>query len=297
MNRFKKFLDPWEYARFVEPFFIDKARDPEKPQLFILGLPRSGTTLVYQYVVHRLDVAYFSNGVGRYPFSPFLITWWQTRRYGTYQSDFQSVYGKVLGPVAPREAGGFWARFFDLDAYSSYPDVDRVAQVQLKKTIAALQSVFGGAPFVNKNVKHMLRLDALAKIFPAAVFLVVEREMTDVALSVLRGRIRYQPDPQGWWSVKPPNYHRLRGLSVVEQVAGQVLALAERMEVDLENIEPRRVMRLTYQDFCSAPDGFITDLRALLDYPKYRNPACSAFSVVSNQPENDQEKQLIELLQ
>ncbi len=82
----------------------------DQPQLFIIGLPRSGTTLVYQYIVHRLRVSYFSNAVGRYPRSPCVATLWERATKGDYRSDFASNYGATTGPAAPHEAGNVWGR-------------------------------------------------------------------------------------------------------------------------------------------------------------------------------------------
>src|SRR5262249_22455123 len=47
----------------------------ERPVVFVLGLPRSGTTLVSQYLAHRFEVAYWTNGVGRHPRAPLVTTW------------------------------------------------------------------------------------------------------------------------------------------------------------------------------------------------------------------------------
>ena len=63
---------------------------PNAPIIFIVGLPRSGTTLVYQYLVHRLKVSYFTNGVGSYPRAACITTFIQHIRHGDYVSDFES---------------------------------------------------------------------------------------------------------------------------------------------------------------------------------------------------------------
>ena len=74
---------------------------PATDQLFILGLPRSGTTLLDQYIVHRKDVAYFTNGVGDNPSQPCLTSSRQRLENPPYISDFASRYGRSEGPMAP----------------------------------------------------------------------------------------------------------------------------------------------------------------------------------------------------
>ena len=64
---------PWRaqnYLYLIERALLAVTSRSEGSQLFILGPPRTGTTLIYQYIAHRLNVAYFTNGVGRYPLAP-----------------------------------------------------------------------------------------------------------------------------------------------------------------------------------------------------------------------------------
>lgn len=300
MNRFaqrvRRYLDPFNYLRFLERGLLLRSIVSEKPVLFILGLPRSGTTLLYQYIVHRLQVAYFTNGVGKYPHSALLMTWWERKKYGEYFSDFQSQYGKMSGWISPREAGGFWARFFDLEQYTRFDDVSSTQIRILQRTIAGVQHVFGDTAFVNKNVKHMLRLNALQYIFPNSFFLIVERDLPNVALSILRGRYANRADPYAWWSVRPPEYIQLKDLPLPQQIAGQVHALARCMETDLAQIPSAQVVRVDYKAFCQEPESLITTLRPLLGNPVDRNPAVKGFPISYNVAQTPEEQELILLL-
>jgi hypothetical protein len=60
--------------RAAERMFVSHSRPVSAPRLFILGLPRWGTTLVYQYIVHRLKVALLTNGVLRLEYESFCAT-------------------------------------------------------------------------------------------------------------------------------------------------------------------------------------------------------------------------------
>ncbi len=51
----------YRILRPLEQRMVSRAGPVPAPRLFILGLPRSGTTLVSQYIVHRLKVAYLTN--------------------------------------------------------------------------------------------------------------------------------------------------------------------------------------------------------------------------------------------
>ena len=280
----------------IEKIILLKRFESSQPQLFILGLPRSGTTIVYQYIVHRLKVAYFTNGVGRYSLSPCLVTFFQNRIYGKYKSDFKSNYGKVAGPIAPREAGGFWGRFFGIEGYVRYRDVNTNHINKLQNTIACIQHIFADKPFVNKNVKHMLRIDALGKIFPNSFFLVVDRHLNDVALSNIRGRYKLLKDPKEWWSAKPPNYEKLKDLPVAEQVACQLIELKKKMEGDLSELSHKRIIRVKYEEFCQDPEYLTKKLENVFVSLDYRNEAKLFFEQSMNQAQTQEEKVLINLI-
>ena len=284
------------FAGLLEPMALKARTSFTAPPLFILGLPRSGTTLVYQYIVHRLEVSYLTNGVGRYYLSPYLTTLLQTRLHGVYKSDFQSDYGKVSGPVAPREAGTFWSRFMDIDEYVTYDDLDPSDVELLPTIIASIQHIYGGAPFVNKNVKHLLRIDALSKIFPEARFLVVRRDLKDVALSVLRGRYKNMGDSRRWWSVKPPNFDSLENLAPHAQVAHQLVSLNKKLDHDLSALPAHRILSAAYHDFCANPEQLIGRLIESYRGIAYRNPAESSFSESNPAAKTDEEQLLLEEL-
>jgi hypothetical protein len=262
--------------------------------LFILGLPRSGTTLTYQYIVHRLQVAYFTNGVGHYYRSPCVATFLQTRWYGPYSSDFRSEYGKVEGPIGPREAGSFWGRFFDLNKYSRFEDVISADMDKMRNTIACIQRIFHDSPFVNKNVKHMLRLHALSRIFPEAVFLVVLRDLADVAISIFRARRSRAEGSTAWWSVRPRDFAGLENLPVVEQVAQQVVRLDRQLRAEIRTLPESRVLFLQYERFCETPEELIGRVRSAIGPVEDNNPPQASFRTMTHEAADEDEQWLLE---
>jgi len=284
-------------AALVEEQFqrdvLKRFRGEIGPQVFILGLPRSGTTLVYQYIVHRYHVAYFTNGVGSHPFNPCRTTYRQMRNNPPYASDFASAYGRSQGEMAPREAGNFWLRFFDLNAYETAADLSDRACGTLAQSIHAMQALFGGAPFVNKNVKHLLRIDALSAVFPDAHFLVVERDMTDVALSVMRSRVKTLGDREAWFSARPPDYESLKELDPAGQVCGQMFGLEARLNDDLRHLKGDRVHTVIYEDFCANPESVFDSMADIFENVDEKNDPVSHFDLRRSSPEDDVEKRLV----
>ena len=284
------------FFNLIERIILLKKFELFQPQLFILGLPRSGTTLVYQYIVHRLNVSYFTNGVGKYFLSPCLTTFIQKNKCGIYRSDFRSNYGKVLGSNAPREAGDFWGRFFGFEKYISFEELSFKDIRTMQNTIACIQNVFGNKPFVNKNVKHMLRIDALSKVFPKSYFLLLERNLNDVALSNIRAKYRALKNPKEWWSVKPQNYELLKNFPIANQVASQLVALNKKIKDDLLKVPSHRLLHLSYEQFCNEPENLINSLSSSFISSGYRNRKIASFKQSINKPQTCEEDLLIKLI-
>ena len=283
------------YLGFLELQFLRFQPISTKPQLFIIGLPRSGTTLIYQYIIHRLKVSYITNRAGNMYMAPCLQTRFQKKYVHQYFSDFQSKYGRGNGALSPREAGSFWGRFFSNKDYIEIQDLPINRVNKLKQTIYCIQRCFGDLLLVNKNVKHMLRINVLNHIFPSAKFLIVSRNIEQVALSMLKGRYKNAPNQDDWWSVEPLNIVELRGLSVVEQIAGQIEALQVEFSNDLEMLPKDKLLFVEYELFCDNPEDIIQKL--ILEFGlEIKNTAVSSFVVSKKKPENEEEYYLLDLV-
>lgn len=272
---------------------IDK--NVKSPQLFILGLPRLGATLIYQYIVHRLHVAYFTNGAGNKHTMPVTTIFLQKIFRKHYVSDFKSNYGRVAGPMAPREAGRIWNRFFDPDRFQAYEDISESKRRKLYNMILCIQKIFGDVPFVNKNVRNSLHIDALSKIFPNSYFLVVERNTEDVALSILRARKLTHGDYNIWFSVKPRNYEQIKNLSIPEQIYYQIKDITLCINESIKKLSEDRVRKIKYEDFCKEPESVLNLFSNIFKNVKEKNPPISHFLSKKQHPNTNLEKELIKL--
>ncbi len=68
------------------------------------------------------------------------------------------------------------------------------------------------------------------------VWVLVERDPLDAAVSILDARRRHYADPRAWWSYVPLEYDRLAGLDEWQQVAGQVHYLSRLYERELSGL-------------------------------------------------------------
>jgi hypothetical protein len=223
--------------------------------IFVVGAPRSGSTLLYQLLTDRFDVGYLANGHAQQPGAPSLVE----RRRGLIRErqaelgDYGSSFGGTAGELGPSECGPFWYRFFPRHPhYISADDFSSASRRQLRAAVGAFVEACG-SPVVYKNLVNTARMEAIAAALPEALFLAIHRGLTDNARSILDARLRVTGGYDAWWSVEPPEVERLRQLPAHEQVVEQIRALDALVARVEDSIGPERVLHVAYEDLCADP--------------------------------------------
>lgn len=245
----------------IEGDLESAAVTPAAPLVFIVGAPRSGTTLSSQILVSSGSYAWVNNFVARFWRAP-TVGAKIANALGLYSpgftSSFESAWGTTQGWPEPHEFGYFWNRYFDLgqDTHKlSERELARVDRAGLCRAIDRLQTEYA-APLVMKNATWCtLQAAYLAHLFPRAIFVACFRDVAYLAQSCLLARRERLEDPDGWWSVKPATYHELRRLPILEQVVGQARDIQSGLVAELDKIDPARVVRVDYAEICRDPAG------------------------------------------
>ena len=67
--------------------------EPEYPCVFIIGPPRTGSTIIYQLITRMLDVAYVDNLANYARYNPYSGMWLSRRIFGdTPHNSFSSAF-------------------------------------------------------------------------------------------------------------------------------------------------------------------------------------------------------------
>src|SRR3989304_2155174 len=83
------------------------------PAVFVLGAPRTGSTILYQAFVSAFGLPYFSNLVNEYfAASPIVGLLVQSAADRNHKVAFHSHYGKTEGPFEPSEASHVMRHWF-----------------------------------------------------------------------------------------------------------------------------------------------------------------------------------------
>lgn len=234
------------------------------PPVFILGAPRSGTTLFYQSLVLEFDFAYLSNLHCRLFGAPYLV-----EKISTYQSKyqqnptFQSRFGSTKNWFSPSECGEYWYRFFRRSPqFVSLEDADDQKINDLKVSYGVLQKT-ASKPVVFKNLLTVLRMEPILKAFPDALFLYVRRDEVENAHSILSARKALYNDYDKWFSLEPPSLDKISLLSPEKQAVEQIRAVHSLIKKSLKGKEGQ-LFEFEYETFCNNPELIMNNVSSFL---------------------------------
>jgi hypothetical protein len=230
---------------------------PKYPPVFVVGLPRAGTTLIYQTLCHCFNFSYLPTISNYLVAGSSMVLRSCLSKTIDYRSDFRSSYGLSNGIFSPGEGGGLWNLWFKKDRfYDSQNALDRESSREIVRLIGRVERI-AGRPFINKNLRHNCRIRLLAELFPRALFVVVSRNPRHVAVSLLKAGLESGGGHWRWFSVKPRNYDILRHLSPGKSIVGQIKGILEDIRRDMVKIGCHRFFKIRYEKFCELPSAHL----------------------------------------
>ena len=238
---------------------------PPRAPVFVVGCPRSGTSLVYA-LLRRHDAFRAPSGEGH-----LLWNAYQHPRFTGWSSDRAEA-----GDVRPEEP-----RYL-------YSVIGRTS---------------GGHRFLDKTPKNVLKLPYLAALFPDASFVLLRRDGRDTVNSLIEGwEVRQTPsyrlpqklelaDYRGrlWCFVLPPGWREWARTSVADVAAFQYASSYDTLLADKPLLPQGSVVELAYEDLVRDPVPQVTrvleHLRLLPTEPVLEMARdLRAYPVVANSP-------------
>lgn len=216
--------------------------------VFIVGAPRTGSTLLYQLLTNMLNVGYLSNLSNLFYHSLSSGMVLHERIFGARpHNNFSSDNGRTRRWIDVNESGKFWYQWYPKDMpkltdeilsgidFSPMVGTIRNIQLKLKK------------PLVFKNQTSSQRLRSLANLFPDSIFIHVIRNPLPVARSIIRQRKRFLGSKEKWYSFKPENYEEIKDLDYVEQVVRQIHGVDDMIRSAFDKLNTNRCMTVQYE--------------------------------------------------
>lgn len=250
---------------------------PKFPVVMVIGSPRSGTTLLMQWLAHSGYFGYPTNILSRFYQAPYigaLIQLLLTDPRYNYNDEildfsskraYRSNLGKTRGSLEPNEFWYFWRRFIP-NSEPRYLEKNELAQIDsagFAAELAAMESIFK-KPIALKGMILQFNIPFLSQILERVLFLFVRRHPFYNIQSLLEARERFFGDRAAWYSAKPREYDTLRQLDdPCAQVAGQVFFTNQAIENGLAQIAPYQSLTVSYEDFCKSPEPLFEQILAV----------------------------------
>ena len=246
-NFFSPLIALYEH-RLIERY----ASQPLKHQpIFIIGAPRTGSTILYQALTNYLDIMYIDNLACRWCNNLFFGMWLSYKKFQNQPHDnFKAEHGNTtrFGDHAPGECGGFWYRWLPKDRhFVDENDFNENVVKEIRKEISAIINYYD-KPLVFKNLNTGQRLRLIKQCFPEAKFIFIRRDPRFTVRSILKARKKAKVKKEQWWSVMPPYYQDLLPLPEREMCAGQVFYIDEQIMKDLELFQDKNAMELHHRE-------------------------------------------------
>jgi len=227
--------------------------------VFLVGAPRSGTSLVYKALCLHPEASYISNWVRRAPGVPQLAVLnrvaalFPERRVLAWfgGGDNAYVYGRrrPLWERAfpmPVEGEPLYARAGIGEDSKNGADLDR-----LRGSFTAVRRANGGATFVNKRVANNRRIPLLLEAFPDARFIEIVRDGRAVALSL--ANVDWWPKSVVWWAGMTPRQWEAEGRDPWELCARTWVEELHAAEHGLSGVPESQRLSISYEQLVRDP--------------------------------------------
>jgi hypothetical protein len=233
--------------------------------IFIFGLPRSGTTLLSQLLAKYTDLGYINNLTARFWVNPaFGVI--LSKSLNLYQRDkilLASEHGVTDSIYNVHEFGYFWASLLGHKSSSSSLGENGKVKINfnlLRNKVLSINNEFcSGCVFKNTLIGHYA--SKFNELFKQPLFVYIKRDIIKVATSVLAVRKERYGDFNHWWSTKPYEYEKIKNFEHYEQVVAQLFYLNRDIEQQLQLLPRNRILTVNYEELCEAPDVFLKHLK------------------------------------
>ncbi|MEK9993452.1 MAG: sulfotransferase [Hydrogenophilales bacterium] len=230
-----------------------------KKPIFILGLPRSGTTILEELFTAHKDTAYFENYSAKFYRRPWMF------RFIPLLMKYRKLRYNIDRPK--RSEGWVWDRYANLLDYLDESKVTEDKKRYYDEAIKYQLKAFNATRFVSKNPRNCMRIRWIDTMFPNAVYILIKREKKSVISSIYQALNRYK---RKWGDqfLKPPS--SLRGYGFIKTKLGSEKTdmqtsvefydmYSNALEKDLPTIADRTIT-IEYEEFVKDPRNTIKKL-------------------------------------
>ncbi|MGH8905242.1 MAG: sulfotransferase family protein [Egibacteraceae bacterium] len=237
--------------------------------LFIVGAPRSGTSLLYKALCLHPATGYISNWVRRFPGIPQLAA---LNRMARRCPGMQRAvwFGKDSNAYVYASPRSWLARAFPMPVEGE-PVYSRCGIAQpsgahvLRSAFSAIQRYGGGDCMVSKRIANNQRIGLLREAFGQARFVEIIRDGRAVAYSL--SKVDWWPSSVVWWYGGSPLRWRQEGGDPWELCARDWVEEVRAVEDGLAAVPAASVLRVRYEHLVRDLVPVLTELARFAGLP------------------------------
>jgi hypothetical protein len=291
-------------AKITAPLISKFERDyPEHPRIdgdfqpiFIIGAPRTGSTILYQILSNELSLLYIDNFIDVYHRNFLWAFKTSYKLFGDKPHNcFNSVHGSTwkCGLHAPSECGDFWYQWLPREKH--FVDFDDFNESIVENVQYELYSVINSfnKHLLLKNLNAGQRLRLLSKVCPDAKFIYVVRDKIDTASSILITRKKFNLGKGEWWSVKPGNYENLLKMDEHEMIINQIYNIEKQIFEDIKLFPAGNHITISYDEIIDDYKNIVSKIKKFIDTKiEYRDNRIEPVISRKQSNQNDSNREL-----
>lgn len=250
-------LIPVDYILFlVERLFYKLKPNPAIPIIFVVGLQRTGSTLVSQFIEQTFPFYPIGNLNAIFKRSSLIVHKFFLRFYKKtpYSHNYQNFYGISPGLFTVGDSYELWDRWFGSNHYLAPDLIPNNKSNHLKKYFSGLFKACN-KPLLTKNNRNTLLISYFDKLFYNAFFIIVKRD----PVAVIRSTIKASEDFFGvnsklLWGLYPHKYFDTNSYqNITEAATSQFIELEKKLNKQINALDKESFYTIDYDEFCENP--------------------------------------------
>jgi hypothetical protein len=274
------------------PRIADGSRQsPIERPIFLVGMPRSGTTLMLEVFTGRSDLAWFSRPLNRVPWLPAVCvierlarihpslrsTIYRSDQIGPGVRQLRRLERVRLGPTQGENVWRHWCGERFMSDFLIGVEATEQERQRLRELVAKVMRYEGRSRFVGKTTGPA-HICYLSSVFPDALFVHVIRDGSAVVHSLLNFtdwrdtfRLR-QPAWSNGLGERQLERWRESGGSPLALAALEWRAVIESARGEAAEFAPQRYVEIRYEDFLADPHAKLDEITAFCHLPLSSEP-------------------------
>lgn len=254
---------------YLAPFEERQYLDLEEtlPSVHVIGVPRSGTTMMTQLICSYLDVGYINNLVARFWKAPVTAIHISRKLLNEqHESSLSSRYGKTQHINEPHEFNYFWTDLLDYADFK-VKSAEEAKTMNWERVAHSLKNIIHafGKPVAFKSFVMGWHASLMQQYLTKTCFVWIRRNPIDNALSLLETRENHFGSRYNWSTLKPQNYESLKSGTPHEQIAAQVYYMEQTYQEQLERLPKANYQIFQYEEVCKDPAPALEAVKNMLN--------------------------------